>query len=388
MKRAGIGAVSLLVAAALWLPCVHLLFAPSADDLPATGIAPLARSLTERQLRLWSDDDLRAVEIAKMRSRNAVWDFMARTFLVLALANLAERDPADRARCLTTMDAIIEETVRLEQANGHTFFLLSYARRGEWKVKPGRSLFVDGEIALMLAARCMVEDRPDYRPRLQARVATITAQMEQGPILSGESYPDECWTFCNSVALAAITIADVLDGTDHSAFQKRWIANAREHLVHEPTGMLVSSYHLDGRPRDGPEGSTIWLVAHCLQIVDPAFAREQYDLARKQLGVELLGFGYAKEWPPSWVGLVDIDSGPIVPVFEASSSSSGFALLGAASFGDAEYLESLVTSLNMAAFPVDDGEGVRYAASNQVGDAVLAYALTCGPLWQKVLKAR
>lgn len=388
LKRAGIAGASLLVASAVWVPFVHVLFAPATAQLQAEGVTPLARSVTERQLLLWSDADQRAAEIAKMRARNAEWDFMARTFLVLALGNLAERAPEERARCLAAMDAILAETVRLERANGHTFFLLPYAKHSPWKVKPGRSLFVDGEIALMLAARCLVEDRPDYRPRLRARVATVVAQMEQGPVLSGESYPDECWTFCNSVALAAIRITDVLDGSDHSAFLQRWITTARERLVDRSTGLLVSSYHLDGTHRDGPEGSTIWLVAHCLQVVDPVFAREQYDLARRELGVELFGFGYAKEWPASWEGPLDVDSGAVVPVLQASPSSSGFALLGAASFGDGDFLQSLLTSLDMAAFPIDDGGGVRYAASNQVGDAVLAYALTCGPLWRKVMAAK
>lgn len=389
LKRVGIGAASVFIASAVWVPCVHLLFAPSgAERVKPEGVTPLARSVTEQQLHQWSNPKLRAGEIAKVRAQNAEWDFMARTFLVLALGNLAERDPAAKERCLTAMDTILEETVRLERANGHAFFLLPYARASPWKVKPGRSLFVDGEIALMIAVRCLVEDRADYRERLRARVTTILAQMKQGPVLSGESYPDECWTFCNSVALAAIRIADVLDGSDHGPFLRRWVSTARKELVDPKTGLLVSSYHLDGTPRDGPEGSTVWLVAHCLQVVDPEFARQQYELARRELGAELCGFGFAREWPDAWRGSVDVDSGAIVPIVDASPSSSGFALLGAASFGDADYLESLLTSLNMAAFPVDDGNGVRYAASNQVGDAVLAYALTCGPLWAKVLESK
>ena len=39
----------------------------------------------------------------------------------------------------------------------------------------------------------------------------------------------------------------------------------------------------------------------------------------------------------------------------------------------------------LAAFPTqgDDG-GLAYAASNPVGDAVVLYALTLGPLWQRL----
>ena len=56
---------------------------------------------------------MRSVEIAKMRASNAEWDFMGRTFLVLALANMSLREPASQPQYLTIMDTIIEETLRL-----------------------------------------------------------------------------------------------------------------------------------------------------------------------------------------------------------------------------------------------------------------------------------
>ncbi|XXY48024.1 hypothetical protein WME91_49300 [Sorangium sp. So ce269] len=71
----------------------------------------------------------------------------------------------------------------------------------------------------------------------------------------------------------------------------------------------------------------------------------------------------------------------------ASAGSSGLALLGAAAFGDAPYLGALLTSLDFAAFPVREGDRLRYAASNQVGDAALLYALSFGPLWERIAAA-
>jgi hypothetical protein len=117
--------------------------------------------------------------------------------------------------------------------------------------------------------------------------------------------------------------------------------------------------------------------------IDPEFAAEQYRLTRRQIGKEVLGFGYAREWPASWEGPPDVDSGPIVPVLGASAGSSGLAVLGAASFGDDDYLRKLLTTLNFAAFPVRRGGELRFAASNQVGDAVLLYAMVQGPLWDR-----
>jgi hypothetical protein len=100
-KRIGLGLISLLVAAAVWLQCVHLVHAPRvASFFRPGGVAPQARRLAARHLRLWSEPALREREVAVMRARNAEWDFMGRTFLAAGLANLALRDPdgPDRRR--------------------------------------------------------------------------------------------------------------------------------------------------------------------------------------------------------------------------------------------------------------------------------------------------
>lgn len=385
-RRIALGLVALAVATAAWLPSVHLLFTPAAADLapdPRT-VSPWARRLAARHLRLWTDPALRAREIAQMRGTNAEWDFMGRSFLVWSLANLALRDPATKAECLDVIDRVIAETLRLEGERGIYFFLMDYARAGPFRLQPARSQFLDGEIALMLGVRRVVEEKPEYRPLLAERVAFMTGRMRQSPVLSAESYPDECWTFCNAVALAAIRVADHLDGSDHRDLFRDWVAAARARLVDPRTGILVSSYHLDGSHMDGPEGSSIWLAAHCLDLIDADFARDQYRRARAELGVVACGFGWAKEWPASWQGPRDVDSGPVVPVLEVSAGSSGLAFVGARAFRDADYFRALATTIGFAGFPAEDRGGLKYCASNQVGDAVLLYSLVLGPVWDRV----
>jgi len=208
--------------------------------------------------------------------------------------------------------------------------------------------------------------------------------MQESPVLSGESYPNESWMFCNSIALAAIRMADVLDCTDHAAFLRHWVQVARRDLTDPETGLLISRYTFAGVPMDGPEGSSIWMVSHCLQLVDRAFAQDQYQRARRELARSVLGFGYAQEWPANWVGPADVDSGPIIPLLQISAGSSGQALVAANAFGDKKYLSQLLTSLNLGGFPTTSQGQLYYATSNQLGDAVILYALVLGPLWQEV----
>lgn len=376
--------MAMLIAALVWLPLVHFVFKPRLEDWRAPrGIPQEAAALAGRQFAVWTDPALAAGQVARMRATNAEWDFMARTYLVLALANMSLRDPADQPRYLAAMDRMIADTLRLERAEGTFHFLMEYARNQPYLKSGGRSLFQDGEIALMLAARRMVAEHDAYRALLTARIEAMATYMTAGPILSGESYPDECWTFCNTIALAAMRMADALDGADHRDFCDRWLAQARQHLIDPRTGLLIASYSLAGAPYNGPEGSSIWMAAHCLQLIDPAFAADQYRRARKELGRTVLGFGYAREWPATWPNQADVDSGPIIPVLEISSGSSGLALVGAAAFGDDEYLASLLTSLRFGGFPTRDGKNLRFCASNTVGDAVMLYALVLGPLWEK-----
>lgn len=391
----------LLIVAALWLPALHLVFRPR--DLGALA-DDLARH--QRTLALAGDTPERAL----LRRVNPEWDLMGRTFTVLSFANLALSGcedaqprattsplalrlrsglspcPRPASEQLLVMDTLIASVLRDEQRSSD-FFMLPYVHRGRFRDPLARSLFVEGEVALMLAARQLVEPRDDYAPLLRARIDTVVDMLERAPVLAAESYPDEGWTFCNSIALAAIRISDRVDGRDHSALLRRWVASARKHLVEPHTGLLISSFNYDGATRDGPEGSSLWLAAHMLQLVDPAFARDQYQRARRELVGEALGFAWAAEWPRSALNVDDIDSGPTVPLVNANAGSSGLALLGAAAFDDDALLEELVTSLRFAAFPVRDDTGLRFAAGNQLADAVLLYALVEGPLWRRALEA-
>lgn len=353
----------LVLAAAVWLPNLHHFYDP---DLARTR-----RALLDKQLA--------ASDPTAMRAVNPEWDFMRRTFVVLALANRALEAPAERATLLASIDATIESTIRLESERGARHFLMAYADRAPFVDPEARSVFVDGEILMMMAARDLVA--PKYRDR--ARAATIEAAMRRSPSLSAESYPDECWTFCNTTALAALAMFDRASGDDHAELRAAWVAHAKAHLVDPRTGILVSSYTRDGRTLDGPEGSSIWMVAHNLLVVDEAFARDQYARARRELGASLFGFGWAREWPNGTAARPDVDSGPVVPLLDASAGSSGLALLGARAFEDAAFERSLFASLELAGFP-DEG---RYRASNDVGDAVILYTLSFGPLWRRVREA-
>ncbi|MDF2695514.1 MAG: hypothetical protein K0S65_3897 [Labilithrix sp.] len=370
MKRARL-LVLLLAAAVVWLPTLHVFYAVTPADRDV-----IAAKLAARQVAapLPPENVMRAI--------NPEWDFMRRTYVVLALANRALAHPTERSQAIAAIDTIVDATIALSADAGDEHFMLPYARRGPFRDPGARSLFIDGEIVAMIAARDLIEPRETTQAEAKARAARIERAMRASPSLSGESYPDECWTFCNTTALAGLRMLDRAAGTDHAALARDWVAHAKAHLVEPTTGLLVSSYTWDGKVLDGPEGSSIWMSAHNLLVIDEPFARDQYARARRELGTSFLGFGWAREWPRGVPERPDVDSGPIVPFLGASAGSSGLALLGASAFADEPWFGPLLSSLELVGFP-DPATG-SYRASNDVGDAVLLYALSFGPLWQRV----
>src|SRR4051812_2707793 len=109
MKRPARLGLALAVATAIWVPLVHFAFAPRGSLRAERGEA-----LAREQVRLWTDPELRAREVSRMRETNNEWDFMGRTFLAWSLAEIAAADSNARATNLAAIDRILDETLALE----------------------------------------------------------------------------------------------------------------------------------------------------------------------------------------------------------------------------------------------------------------------------------
>jgi hypothetical protein len=386
-----VAAASLALSAAIVLPSLHVFLRPPREDYARIEGPPrMARDLVSAQLDVWDRGD-RSVN----RGVNPEWDLGHHTFFALALANLALEPsiaPAERERHRGRVDAVLDEL----RARPPQHFHLPYFDRAPFRDGRGRSLFLEGEMLLILAARLAVWPDDAQNVALEALAHRVVEQMGAGPVVMGESYPDECWTFDNTLALAALAVSRhvlgrSVDGAD--TLTRRWLQSVPR-LTDPHTGMIVASTTWEGRTLDGPEGSSAFAVAHFLELVDPALARDQYERARRHLVVRPLGFAYAREWPdpsswgsdplPERAGKPDVDSGPIIPLVHAGAGASGMAVLGAAAFHDEPLLAELVTSLELAAFPERKNGELRFLASNGLGDAVMLYAMAQGPLWRVV----
>jgi hypothetical protein len=237
----------------VWLPLLRF-FQEGAP--PAQTAAVMAKQ--ERRTIL--NASVRTRESLHLRTGNPEWDLMRRMFLALSFADIALTKPeAERSDAIAVLDRIVDDLLSTLEHEGEPYtFLLPYAQQAPWKTKAGRSLFVDGEVALVLATRRYLGGRPELEAPLQERILAIEQSMGESPSVSGESYPNEAWTFCNTTALAALRIADVVHHTDHGPLAKQWIDYAKAHLIEESSGLLASRYRYDGSMRGPKVHQSLW----------------------------------------------------------------------------------------------------------------------------------
>jgi hypothetical protein len=363
---------TILVGLAIWIPSLRYFFEPKPRNQRVQAL--LNRKLVEiNSPQLVPSGD---------RMANPEYELLDRYFLVLSLVNqsLLEKDEVVRKKYTQSVDTILNRMVSDQQKHGQSYFHLPYFHSKRFKDPHAQSLFLDGEFGMMLAARLFLGKNDFYHQQLEHVVQKIERQLTAGPVLSGESYPDECWTFDNTLALDTLYLADRILGTNHNHLIQQWILLAKQRLLDPKTGLLVASYRYDGTMLQGAEGSGLWLPIHNLLPLDETFAKAQYQKAKGLLARSVLGFGFAREWEHS--GQRDVDSGPVVPLIGASPGSSGLFLVAASAMDDQKSLTELERSLDLTAFPIWDSTGLRYAGASGVGDSVLLYALSYGPLFQ------
>jgi hypothetical protein len=386
MKRKITIILCLILSTQVWLSSLHLFFSQDPEKFFCHGqLSPQAEKILNYHVNIWRDPELREEYAQKEHKNNPEWDFMWRTFLVLSITNIILMEPPREKDLLPVIDVIIDDTIEKINKNGLYYFLMSYGKAKPFNFDPPKSLFHDGEVALMLSARRLIRDDERLKTLHKNFLTATVENMKRCPLLSAESYPDECWLFCNTVSLMAMKISDYIDGTDHSTFINDWLKMAKKHLVDKKTGLLHSAYTIDGEPLHGPEGSSIWMATHCLSFVDEEFARQQFTMAKKELYFSLYSFGFSREWPLSWKAQLDCDAGGIFAIMQVSPSASVFAMLAAREYNDQHIASTILDSINLGGLPTEKNHQMRYSASNLVGDASILYAMVAGTIREKVL---
>jgi hypothetical protein len=351
---------------------LHHTFSPRAATLEGDPHDPVIRGLLETQRRLWSPGGDRSA-LEQLRQLNPEWDLMARTLGALSMLKAMHTAPDLIDTLRGPVEHVVAETLSLRRTESSHHFLLSYGYG--FRNPEGTSLFTDGELLAVLGAWERVFGDGRFASDQAFLAERVVKNMNASPIGHGESYGNECWGFCNAFAAAALATDEMTSSRSHADTLSTYLANRP---IESESGMMQSEYTTTGSPLDGPEGSSLFLIATLLERVAPGLGAKQYALARKSLLRSLLGFGYSREWAPGVQGVMDVDSGPVIPLFEASPSASGLAIVASAAFDDHASLDDLMSALWATGFPTWTDGAWSFTSSNLVGDTTFLFGLLRG----------
>ena len=185
------------------------------------------------------------------------------------------------------------------------------------------------------------------------------------------SYPEEVWPADTGPGVAALAIADSVFGGRYRSVIARWVEAVRRRVDPEYGAI---PHEANG----GPRGESLALLSYILVEVDPALARQQYDLLREHFVSYAWGVPGVREYPHGEDGPEDVDSGPIVLGFSGPATVVGAG--AAIANGDEDLATALLATAEVAGFPIEIAGRRRYAGGYvPVGDAFLAWARSALP---------
>jgi len=224
-----------------------------------------------------------------------------------------------------------------------------------------------------------------YMAELRDQVESLSRQLDESRHGLLDDYPGQCYPTDVVAAIAAISHADAVLGTDHSDFVKSSVRGFQ--------GELVDSTGLPPYAADSVAGtigiargcSSQWAVLWAPQLW-PETARQWYRRFEQhfwQKRYQAVGF---REFPRAMAELdwhMDVDAGPVIAGF--GGSASAFGLGAARTNGRFDHAHPLSAQLIVLSWPLPDGTlFVPRILSNAadapyLGEASILFALTRMP---------
>jgi hypothetical protein len=296
------------------------------------------------------------------------WALVTYSMATAGLVNLAFLYPETRAESLQLVPHFIDAVLKRELASFDTVQWHEEALAHLDKVR-GHIGYL-GHLGFMLAAYRYLGGDGRYADKYEAIVKSLSASLEAAPLMCAQTYPGEVYIPDNTVVVATLGLHDKADPAHATGTARRWFAQAGPRLRDPKTGLLVFSLDVKAKPAQLSRGSGSTWDCFYLGYADPAFTSKEYARARQVFLSRPLplvtGF---REYPPGVDGAGDVDSGPVI--LGLSLSGTGFAVGCARMAGDAETVNDLLFTAELAGFTWQWNGAQRYLLSPLVGDAIM-----------------
>ena len=301
------------------------------------------------------------------------WALYSCSMLTAALVNIAELYPETEDEALRCIDELIYIVQSPE--------LRQYDRM-RWGEDPLETLNGDkshvsylSHLAWMISGWKRIGGDDRYDKLYKSLCGTMNRRMLQSPTLNLPTYPDEC-IYVPDMLVAIVALSNYAKQNDgeYASTVEKWMQKAKTEWIDEETGMLASFLLTDSMETEEPlpvKGSYSALNCYYLTLIDPVFAKEQYEKLKENFLQEVPMTGM-KEYSDRFCPFgLDIDAGPIV--FNLSPSGTAFAIGSTTYFEDTKVRNGLLKTTEIGGTTISWNNGRRYWLTNfaLVGEAII-----------------
>ena len=309
------------------------------------------------------------------------WAIYSCSMTCAALANIAILYPKNRELSIKFIGEIIDIALSEE--------IKEYDRM-RWGEDPMDGIYGNrshisyySHVAWMISRYKQIGGDNKYDDTYHSLCKAMNNRICQSPIFNAPTYPGECIYIPDMlVSIVALSnYAHQYSGKYQSTVDK-WIKKASSEWIDQETGLLASfleENHGKAQIVLPVKGSYSALNCYYLSLVDPEFAKEQYDCLMKNYKQGFPFAGIKEYHDRTCLFGMDIDAGPII--FNISPSGTAFTIGCATSLDDMEFRNRLLKTAEIGGSTVTWFGKSHYLLANLalVGEAIVLAMRTSSP---------
>ena len=309
------------------------------------------------------------------------WAIYSCSMTCAALANIAILYPKNRELSIKFIGEIIDIALSEE--------IKEYDRM-RWGEDPMDGIYGNrshisyySHVAWMISRYKQIGGDNKYDDTYHSLCKAMNNRICQSPIFNAPTYPGECIYIPDMlVSIVALSnYAHQYSGKYQSTVVK-WIERASSEWIDQETGLLASFLEEDhGKAQIvlPVKGSYSALNCYYLSLVDPEFAKEQYDCLMKNYKQGFPFAGIKEYHDRTCLFGMDIDAGPII--FNISPSGTAFTIGCATSLDDMEFRNRLLKTAEIGGSTVTWFGKSHYLLADLalVGEAIVLAMRTSSP---------
>ena len=309
------------------------------------------------------------------------WALYTCSMTSAALANIAILYPQNKELSIKFIGQIIDIAMSEE--------IREYDRL-RWREDPMDGIYGNlshisyySHLAWMISRYKQIGGDNKYDGQYHTLCRSMNRRILQSPIMNLPTYPGESIYIPDMlVAIVALNNYASQYNGEYSSTVKLWIERAKKEWIDKETGLLASFLvqNGDNAELEPPvKGSYSALNCYYLSLVDPEFAKEQYECLKKNFR-QSFPFAGLREYHDHTCSFgMDIDAGPII--FNLSPSGTGFVIGAATSLEDMEFRNQLLKTAEIGGSTVTWLGKSHYLLANValVGEAIILAMRTSAP---------